>query len=140
MRQRGRRSSADLEVNGEASVALQLLPPDHLTAKEQQLFREVLANTPSGQFSPSDTYLLSTFCQVICVVRQAARNASTAKPKDRQAAFKMLAEAAKTQSMIATKLRLVPSARTGPRTVGRAHDAHRPSAYDRPDDDKHQPS
>jgi phage terminase small subunit len=130
MRQRGRRSAVDLEVTAPASAALRLDPPDHLTATEQKLFREVLANTPSGQFSLSDTYLLATFCQVTCVVRQAARSASTAKPKDRQSAFKMLAEAAKCQSMIATKLRLVPSARTSPRSLARASDAHRPSAYD----------
>jgi hypothetical protein len=42
----------------------------------------------------------------------------------------MLAELAKTQSLIATKLRLVPSARIGPRTAGRRHHGHRPSAYD----------
>ena len=44
--------------------------------------------------------------------------------------FKMLDPTVKTQALLATKLRLVTLARIGPRTAGRAHDAHRPSAYD----------
>ena len=51
---------------------------------------------------------------------------SKADEKTGQRESRCMAELAKTQSLIATKLRLVPSARIGPRTAGRTHDAHRP--------------
>ncbi len=130
MRQRGKQSAASLEVNGIEDAGPNLRPPHHLTAKEAQLFHEVVANTPPGQFSASDTYLLATFVQITALLEGAAATARKAGDKTRQIKFKMLAELAKTQSLIATKLLLVPSARIGPRTAGRTHDAHRPSAYD----------
>ena len=130
MRQRGKQSTASLEVNGVPDAGLSLRPPPHLTAKEAKLFQEVVANTPPGQFSASDAYLLATFVQITALLEDAAATARKADEKTRQIKFKMLAELAKTQSLIATKLRLVPSSRIGPRTAGRAHDAHRPSAYD----------
>jgi hypothetical protein len=130
MRQRGRQSAADLEVNGIADTGPNLRPPSHLTARETALFREVVANAPAAQFSASDTYLLTTFVQITALLEGAAATARKADDKTRQVKFKMLAELAKTQSLIATKLRLVPSARIGPRTAGRQHDGHKPSAYD----------
>jgi hypothetical protein len=130
MQQRGKRSAASLEVTGIEDAGPNLRPPPHLTAKEAALFREVVATSPSGQFSASDVYLLTTFVHITSLLEGAAASARKANDNTRQMKFKMLAELAKTQSLIATKLRLVPSARIAPRTAGRAHDAHRPSAYD----------
>ena len=130
MRQRGRQSAADLEVNGETSARANLQPPHHLTAKEAQLFREVVANAPSGQFSASDVYLLSTFVRVTLICDDAAKALSKATDKNRPTRMKIMDQAVKAQALLASKLRLAPQSRIGPRTAGRAHDGHRPSAYD----------
>jgi len=61
---------------------------------------------------------------------RAARAAAKANDKTRQARFKMLDQAVKMQALLASKLRLATQSRIAPRTAGRAHDAHWPSAYD----------
>ena len=130
MRQRGRQSTADLEVNGTASVRANLRPPHHLTAKEAALFVEVVANAPAGQFGASDVYLLSSFVRVTLVCDHAAKALAKATDKNRPARMKMLDQAIKMQALLASKLRLATQSRIAPRTVGRAHDGHRPSAYE----------
>ena len=42
----------------------------------------------------------------------------------------MLDQAVKMQALLATKLRLATMSRIGPRTAGRAHNEHKPSAYE----------
>jgi hypothetical protein len=73
MRQRGRKSA---DANGVPPIVdgtpLRLQPPHHLTAKEAKLFHEVVTNTPPGQFSASDTYLLVTFVQITALLEDAA--------------------------------------------------------------------
>jgi hypothetical protein len=44
--------------------------------------------------------------------------------------MKMLDQGIKMQALLATKLRLATMSRIGPRTAGRRHDGHKPSAYD----------
>lgn len=90
---------------------------------------EVLHNAPATQFSFSDQYLLATFCQITMLVREQADRARKARPENRVRELKVLFEAIKSQSLIATKLRLTTSARTRPHVISRAHDAHKPSAY-----------
>ena len=130
MRQRGRQSAASLEVNGIADVRPSLRPPHHLTAKEARLFHEVVGNAPSGQFSASDVYLLSTFVRVTLICDDAAKALAKANDKNRPTRMKIMDQAVKAQALLAIKLRLAPQSRIGPRTAGRRHDAHRPSAYD----------
>ena len=130
MRQRGRQSAADLELTGIADVGPTLRPPSHLTAKETQLFCEVVANAPSGQFSLSDVYLLTSFVRVTLVCDQAVKALAKANDKNRPTRMKMLDQAVKMQALLATKLRLATMSRIGPRTAGRAHNEHRPSAYE----------
>jgi hypothetical protein len=131
MRQRGRKSadanSGPLIVDGTPS---RLLPPHHLTAKEAKLFHDVVSNTPSGQFSASDTYLLATFVQITALLEGAAATARKADDKTRQIKFKMLSELAKTQSLLATKLRLAPQSRISQITAARQANNHKPSFYD----------
>jgi hypothetical protein len=130
MRQRGKQSAASLDVNGIADAGPNLRPPHHLTAKEAQLFHEVVANAPSGHFSPSDVYLLSTFVRVTLICDDAAKALAKATDKNRPTRMKIMDQAVKAQALLASKLRLAPQSRIGPRTAGRTHDAHRPSAYD----------
>ena len=131
LKQRGRKSAANLAVVLPIeNVRHQLQPPDRLSEVEAALFREVLHNTPANQFSVSDQYLLATFCQITVLLREQADRARKARPEHRAAEFKLLFEACKAQSLIATKLRLTTSARTAAHVISRAHDKHQPSAYD----------
>jgi hypothetical protein len=107
-----------------------LQPPHHLTAKEAKLFHEVVTNTPSGQFSASDVYLLATFVQITALLEDAAAQARKADDKTRQIKFKMLSELCKTQAVLATKLRLAPQSRISSITAARQAANHRPSFYD----------
>ena len=129
MRQRGRKSSAEPWVTPAAGVRPRLEPPPHLSANEARLFREVVANAPAGQFSASDVYLLATFAQVTALLEGAAKAAARANDKTRQVKFKMLAELAKTQALLATKLRLATQSRITTCTAGRQHATHRSSAF-----------
>ena len=129
MKQRGRKSAANLAVLPVGNIRHQLQPPDHLTASEAELFREVLHNTPPNQFSVSDQYLLATFAQITTLVREQAVRARKAKAEHRARELKVLFEAIKSQSLIATKLRLTTTARTKAHVISRAHDKHQPSAY-----------
>jgi hypothetical protein len=108
-----------------------LQPPSHLSKTEAALFSEILLAAPPNQFSLSDAYLLSSFCQVTILIRAQARMAAKAKKENRQAEIKLVLEGMKTQSLLATKLRLTTLGRTAAHTVARSHDKHRPpSAYD----------
>jgi phage terminase small subunit len=132
MKQRGRKSASSNGVppivDGSPS---RLQPPPHLSADEQRLFHEVVTSAPANQFSPSDQYLLATFCQVTVLIRSLAKEVAKANKESKQAKTKMLLEACKTQMQIATKLRLTVQSRTHPATTGRAHANRRsPSAYD----------
>ena len=81
MRQRGRQSAASLEVTGIADAGPNLRPPPHLTATEAKLFVEVVGNAPSGQFSASDVYLLTSFVRVTLVCEQAVKALAKANDK-----------------------------------------------------------
>jgi hypothetical protein len=134
MKQRGRKSEAanttPFSVDHGPSG---LHPPAHLTAKEAKLFHDVVSNVPSTQFSRSDVYLLTTFTQVTVLLEDAV----SAVRKDTQPQnLKALNDLAKTQAMLATKLRLSTQSRTNAVNTARAHANHRPSFYDtmRPED------
>jgi hypothetical protein len=134
MRQRGRKSEAASNTPFSVDHGPSALhPPANLTAKEAQLFRDVVVSVPSTQFSPSDVYLLTTFSQVTVLLEDAVR----AVHKDTQPQnLKALNDLAKTQAMLATKLRLSTQSRTNAISTARAHANHRPSFYDtmRPED------
>lgn len=130
MRQRGRRSSADLELNGAAPAGVRLVPPDILTSSEARLFREVVSSAPAGQFTASDVYLLCSFVRITLVCDDAAKSLAKATEKTRPIRMKILDQAVKMQALLASKLRLAPQARVSGRSLARASDAHRPSVYD----------
>src|SRR5262245_43659756 len=131
MRQRVRKSEAanaiPPNVDGRPD---RLQPPDHLSAKEARLFNEVVTLAPPNLFAPADVFLIATFAHVTALIEDAAKAATKAKDGDRQVKYKMLSELAKTQSVLATKLRLAPQSRTSQITAARQSAQHRPSAYD----------
>jgi hypothetical protein len=131
MGQRGRKSAAANAVPPIVDGTLdRLQSPEHLSAREARLFNEVVTLASPNQFAPSDVCLIATFAQVTALIEDAAKAAAQATDSDRQAKYKTLAELAKTQSVLATKLRLAPQSRISPATAARQAAGYRPSAYD----------
>jgi hypothetical protein len=126
---RGRPSVAEQEVIPLFPRSKKLQPPPELSAKEAALFRDIVSNSPSGQFVSNDVGLLATYCQSTVAAREAAKNL------DDPDALKVWDRACKIQCMTATKLRLTPSSRLNPTTLARKIAAHRPSFYDQMEQD-----
>jgi hypothetical protein len=131
MKKLGRPSLGDHRVIPFQPADDRVQPPHDLKPDEVAVFREVVANCPRQQFSPSDSYLLASFARVKLIVDRAMRDLDKAKPKDRPACMKMLDQSLKLQISLATKLRLTTSSRRDINKLARQHLAHRqPSAYD----------
>jgi hypothetical protein len=130
MRKRGRPSTEDQATTSNGSGSVRLSPPSHLSAKAAAIFRHVVSSTPPGQFSDSDVYLLATFAAVTALIENAAREAGQADKDDHAQKLKMFNDLAKTQVMLATKLRLSTQSRTRAETTARRHADHKPSVYD----------
>ena len=106
MRQRGRRSSAALEISVDGRRS-RLEPPRYLNKTEAAVFVELAA---TGHFVPTDAGLLASLAQATVMARKAARDPKKSAVWER---------AVKMQAMLSTKLRLTPQSRTDPKTVGR---------------------
>src|ERR1700730_10093883 len=108
MRQPGRKSAASMS----AAMLVdrkppRLDPPPHLTTEGRSMFNELVACSGARHFVKSDTELLSAFVTVSLLVR---------KPNG----FAQWEKAVRLQASLAAKLRLCPSARCDPKTIGRA--------------------
>lgn len=109
MRQRGRMSANHIAMATDGKPSW-LKPSSRLTKSERALFVELVASCPPDQFVKSDRFLLESFVQATAMVRNAARS-----PKK----IAMWEKAVRTQTMLASRLRLSPSSRTDPRTLAR---------------------
>ena len=119
MRQRGRKSSADLSTLPVIDVALmRLAPPRYLNKTEAAVFSELAA---TGHFVPTDAALLASLAQATVMARNAARDQEKSAVWER---------AVKMQAMLSTKLRLTPQARTDPKTVGRQQQRGYPAPWE----------
>lgn len=131
MLQRGRKSAAAKAIPSHGhDTRIMVQAPEHLSEREARLFNEVVLLAPPKQFSASDVFLLTTFAQVTVLLEDAAKAASKANDETRVQKVKALAELAKLQGSLASKLRLAPQSRTNAINTARQHAAHRPSAYD----------
>jgi hypothetical protein len=108
MRQRGRKSSAELVAFPVIEHRPSIDPPSSLTKAERSLFNELAAN--AEHLRPTDAPLLASYVQATLVSRRSARDPSKVD---------IWEKATRLQAMLATKLRLTAQARTGTRTVGR---------------------
>jgi phage terminase small subunit len=125
MMQRGRKSATSLSVVAIETVP-RLRPPPDLTAAEDALFRQVIAQCAADHFTPSDAPLLVAYCQAVILGRSAFTQLS-----EGGGGFQVWQQAARTLAMLATKLRLCPHSRSDPKTVGRHQRAFSgASAYD----------
>jgi phage terminase small subunit len=126
MRQRGRRSEADLAVIPIAPRDHRLRPPADLGATEAALFREVVASLPADHFCEADKPLLTLWCEAVCLARRSAAGLS-----NNPALANVWVGAARLATQMASKLRLCPSARSDAKTVARRNVGYRPSYYEK---------
>ncbi len=73
MRQRGRKSAANLAIIGVEGEPPRLDPPATLSDDERTVFTSIIAATAPGHFRPSDLPLLVSFVQAAVLNEQAAR-------------------------------------------------------------------
>jgi hypothetical protein len=111
MRQRGRKSAANLTVLQVDGAPYRVQAPPGLIKAERVLFDQIVGACSPKHFTESDASLLVTYCQAVLQARRAARN-----PK----AFHIWEKCAKLQATLAVRLRLSPSTRHDPKLVGRA--------------------
>src|SRR5215813_6857378 len=113
MLQRGRKTAGNLTALT-FNHDRRLQPPPHLNDHERKLFIEVVASCPPSQFVPSDVLLLASFVQATLLARGAAKKAAR-DPR----ALAVWEKATRTQTTLATRLRLSPQARSDPRSLAR---------------------
>lgn len=129
MRKGGRISAAELgtprPVDRRSS---RLTPPPMLTTAERSLFVEIVSTCSEKHLTKADLPVLITFIQATLAAREMAGD------PDR---FNSWEKAARLQASLATRLRLCPSSRLDPKTVGRGqpYDGPRPWAGDAENDD-----
>ncbi len=111
MRQPGRISAAAMATaTPRDRKSPRLEPPSFLSDAGRLLFIDLVASCEARHFVRSDVELLATFVACTLVVRQTAGNLET---------FNQWEKAARLQASLATRLRLTPSSRLDPKTVGR---------------------
>ena len=73
MKQRGRKSAANLETINVDGSPDRLQPPDHLSTDERQRFVDIVANCDARHFRPSDVTLLCRFVEADALAERAAK-------------------------------------------------------------------
>jgi hypothetical protein len=119
MRQRGRKSAANvvaLSVNG---LSPRLTAPPGLSTAERSLFNELIGACDPRHFVRSDLPLLVSFVQATLLSRRAASKL-TKDPR----MVRTWETATRMQATLATRLRLAPQARTDPKTIARQQPAY----------------
>src|SRR5262245_45681537 len=110
MRQRGRKSSDNLQMISVQGRPSKLEPPAYLTAPERELFEELIAGSAPEHFRVTDLPVLVSLVQCTLLARSVGRD------PDQIAGFEKVA---RLQAALATKLRLTPQSRYDPKTIGR---------------------
>jgi hypothetical protein len=114
VRQRGRKSAADLafpNVNGEPP---RVDPPPHLSEPERSCFEEITRSCSPRHFVPSDAPLLVLYVQAFVLAQSAIKDAATD-----DAALARWERAARVCATLATRLRLAPQARLDAKSTAR---------------------
>ena len=117
-----RRSAASLAVPRVNSASTSLAPPAELSSGAKQLWRSLIASTPTDHFRASDVPLLASYCTVSTMADEAATEIASGgavvngKPSPWLAVYERLL---RSQATLALRLRLCPSARQDPKTTGR---------------------
>lgn len=130
MRQRGRKSSAELSVVPVRCDLQRPPPPTNLTKAQAKIWREIVDTSPAGWFREGDT-LLSLFCQHTATAEliNSMIDKTDFKTTPLPQLNRLLGIRCRETMLIlslATKMRLTPQARMHPRTAGRAFDSAQP--------------
>jgi hypothetical protein len=125
MRQRGRKSAANLELIDVTGTPPRLTTPAGLTKVERSLFDFIVDASPPHHFTDSDQPLLLSYVQACLMARSAAKIPTKVLIWER---------AVRVQAMLATKLRLAPQTRLDPKTLARQYanfDPNGPTLWER---------
>jgi len=122
VRNRGRRSVADLAVIPIRPRDHRLQPPADLDANAAAIFRELAASVPAAHFIESDRHLLATYAMALSISRRSAGDPASLQQWER---------ATRIVAQLSSKLRLCPSSRLDPKTAGRRSANYAPSYYER---------
>src|SRR5262249_23008325 len=95
----------------------QVQPSARLPAPERDLFNKVVQSMPPGFFQKSDRPLLESYVQATLAARCYVATFRD-EPYDAEVQ-KLWLQAVRLQTLLATKLRLTPRSRIGPKTTGR---------------------
>jgi len=118
MRQRGRLTAGQLSVVSNFEAHAQWLQaPSYLPQAERDFFKKVVQSMPPGFYQKPDCPLLESFVQATlsaqCYV------ATLRNDPFNEEVQRLWHRAVKLQSTLATKLRLTPNSRIGPKTTAR---------------------
>ena len=122
MRQRGKKSSAYLSVVHGRSESRRPQPPAHLTERQVQIFRHLLANSARDQFRETDGLLLARLCEAHDLAEQAAVQLAQNGPvvEGKASAWLVVQEkAVRSVVALSMRLRLSPQSRVDPRALAR---------------------
>jgi hypothetical protein len=130
MRQRGRKSSAELStVVIDAGPRIPSSPPPELTDAQATVWRDVVGSLPGDWFTPAAHPILLAYCRHVCHARLLEMQIAQFEPEwtrvdgGLERLDRLLAVAEReTRAMTACAraLRLTPQSRMHPRTAGRA--------------------
>lgn len=121
MKQRGRKSAANLEVINVDGSPSRLLPPDHLSADERQRFTEIVSNCDARHFRPSDVTLLNRFVEADALAEKAAAELRKNPVIDGSASpwLAVQEKSVRALTALSMRLRLSPQSRIDPKSLGR---------------------
>jgi phage terminase small subunit len=132
MKQRGRRSTASLSVVTPLGSHLRRMePPEGLDPIDSALFRKIVASCSVDHFSQADAPLLSAYCQAVRISRRAFEASLT--DASHIVAWE---KSTRTLALLATRLRLSPHSRAGPKAIGRHAAQSTLSYYDLDQEDE----
>lgn len=99
-----------------------LAPPAHLSDAARAIWHELVAALPPEHLRPTDVPLVESYAEWTATARRAARELAEhgEVASGRASPWLVVAEKAqRAQTALALRLRLCPSSRTDPKTVGR---------------------
>lgn len=118
---RGRKSAADLAtVPGTGARRVQ--PPDHLTGRAREVFREIVEATDPKHFVSSDIPLLTSYAEAIALKEEAQKaldDEGGVVNGKKNAWYDILNKQVKVISTLAMRLRLTPHSRYDARAAAR---------------------
>ena len=111
---RGPTLTADLSVVDITTIP-RIRPPASLSPAEAKTFAAIIAMAPADHFAPSDAPIVAVYAQAILLNQHSFKQIGEGDLE----AFPVWEKSSRVMGAIATKLRLVPSARIHPETAGR---------------------